>query len=182
VGYDVHSFLEDAERLAKNGYAEDAVVAIIEKLGQLASTADFVTGTELGGLHAGAAQAEVLGRGSAGSILMLGRFPSDAPTPVHNHNSWGVVYVLEGRDRYERWRRVDDLAGLDEAKIELLDILELEPGEGIGIPPPPQDLHAQQGLGEPVWEFVFFASDPNQDRRAYFDPVSGMVAYDDAMR
>ncbi|MGN6566015.1 MAG: hypothetical protein ACTHMU_25435, partial [Thermomicrobiales bacterium] len=32
--------------------------------------------------------------------LMLARFPHEAETPIHNHNSWGVVCVVAGRDRY----------------------------------------------------------------------------------
>src|SRR5919205_837727 len=40
--------------------------------------------------------------------LMLARFPHESETPVHNHNSWGVVCVVRGRDRYVHWKRLDD--------------------------------------------------------------------------
>ena len=45
--------------------------------------------TVLSSLHGAGAAATVLARTTDGPVLMLARFPADAPTPVHNHNSWG---------------------------------------------------------------------------------------------
>jgi hypothetical protein len=42
------------------------------------------------------------------------------------------------------------------------------------LPPPPQDLHAQQGHdGAPVYEFVLFGANVMRLPRLYFDPEQG---------
>ena len=169
------------EPIVRTGFHDDSVAAIERRLGRLSAENDLLTEENLAALHGAAAQAEIIGRGRDGSVLMLARFPADAPTPVHNHNSWGVAYVLHGRDRYERWRRLDDGSDRDRAEVELVESVELGPGEAMSFPPPPQDLHAQQGIGDAVWELVFFATDPNRDPRAYFDPRAGTVRYEQAL-
>jgi predicted metal-dependent enzyme (double-stranded beta helix superfamily) len=179
--YNVEQFIEEAEAIVRQGYTTGSVAAIKERLRRLAAESDVLAKGNLTGLHGAAAQAEVLGRGPDGSVLMLARFSADAPTPVHNHNSWGVAYVVKGRDRYERWRRVDDGTDPERAEVELIEALELGPGEATSFPPPPQDLHAQQGIGNVVWELVFFAADPDRQSRAYFDPEIGKVTYQKAL-
>ena len=57
------------------------------------------------------------GRGA----LMLLRLPDDAPTPVHNHNTWGVARVIEGVNHYWRWERLDDLSDPNHADIHLAE-------------------------------------------------------------
>ena len=123
------------------------------------------------------AASTILAEGRDGSVLMLARFPPDAPTPVHNHNSWGVVCVIEGRDRYVAWRRLDDGSDPRHAEIEVVEERELDPGDVVWFDPPPQDVHSQQGIGGDVWELVCFGRNPNREPRAYFDPASGAVTY-----
>ncbi|HEU0165365.1 MAG TPA: hypothetical protein VFQ54_10000, partial [Thermomicrobiales bacterium] len=122
--------------------------------------------------------ATILHQGEDGyGALMLLRLPAEAPTPVHNHNSWGVACVVEGTNRYWRWERLDDLADPDRAEIRLVETFEHGPGEYAMWGDPPQDLHAQQGVGEAAYEFVFFGRNPNLQPRAYFDPGTGTVTY-----
>ena len=179
--YEVKRFIEEAEIIIREGYTNGSVAAIKERLQRLAAESDLLAERDLTGLHGTSAQAEILGGGPNGSVLMLARFPAEAPTPVHNHNSWGVAFVLKGRDRYERWRRVDDGSDRERAEVEMIEALELGPGEAVSFPPPPQDLHAQQGMGDAVWELVFFATDPNREPRAYFDPETRKVTYEKAL-
>ena len=97
--------------------------------------------------------------------LMLARFPHEAETPVHNHNSWGVVCVVAGRDRYLAWRRRDDGSRTAYAEVEVESEHVLNPGDVVHFAAPPQDLHSQQGIDAPVWELVFFGRDPNAQPR-----------------
>ncbi|HEY8871129.1 MAG TPA: hypothetical protein VIM30_17300 [Candidatus Limnocylindrales bacterium] len=138
--------------------------------------------TSLADLHGAGAVATILARTSDGPVLMLARFPPDAPTPVHNHNSWGIVCVVAGRDRYLRWERLDDGSDPDHARIALASDLELGPGDVAFLDDPPGDLHSQQGIGGPVWELVFFGHDPDAVPRAYFEPESGNVTYASSAR
>jgi predicted metal-dependent enzyme (double-stranded beta helix superfamily) len=95
-------------------------------------------------------------------------------TPIHNHGSWGVVGVYRGRDRYQVWRRLDagDQAGA--ARVELVEERTMGPGDVAVLPPPPQDVHAQQGAdGEAAYEFVLFGKNAMVLPRLYFDPAQG---------
>jgi hypothetical protein len=153
---------------------QQTIADAVRALGQ-----ELVIGPEaaLSGLHGDSAAATVLARAGDGPVLMLARFPSDAPTPVHNHNSWGIVCVVLGRDRYLRWERLDDGSDPDHARLTLAEHVELGVGDVTFLEEPPGDIHSQQGIDGPVWELVFFGRDPDAAPRAYFDPDAGTVTY-----
>jgi hypothetical protein len=138
--------------------------------------------TALTSLHGAGAVATVLARAIDGPVLMLARFPSDARTPIHNHNSWGIVCVLRGRDRYLRWDRLDDGSDREHARLALGQEVELGVGDVAFLEEPPGDIHSQQGIGGPVWELVFFGHDPDAEPRAYFEPEAGTVTYASSAR
>lgn len=109
--------------------------------------------------------------GEDGLFLGRGRFSPNAMTPIHTHGAWGMVGVYKGRDLYQIWRRLDDGHGPGEARLELVEERILEPGEVAIIPPPPQDIHAQQGYdGDTVFELVLFGDNVMTKPRLYFDP------------
>ena len=177
----IAGFMEEAaSAVAAGGPGPDAFRQIGERMRLLAGRGDLLDGYRLPRLHDSSASAAIVGRHGDGSVLMLARFPEEAPTPVHNHNSWGVVHVLRGHDRYERWSRLDDGADAARAELRLEEELALGPGQVVWFGDPPQDLHAQQGISGPVWELVYFGRDPNAAPRAYFDPATGVVTYADA--
>jgi predicted metal-dependent enzyme (double-stranded beta helix superfamily) len=177
----IDGFMAEAAMLVAAGEAgTDTFERIGDGMRRLASRSDLLDEGRLGGLHDSVAAAAPIARHDDGSVLMLARFPQEAPTPVHNHNSWGVVHVLQGSDRYERWTRLDAGEDAERADLRLDDELRLGPGDVVWFEGPPQDLHAQQGIGGPVWELVYFGQDPNAAPRAYFDTGTGVVTYADA--
>ena len=106
-----------------------------------------------------------------GLTLAQASFGPDTITPIHNHWSWGVVGVYAGRDLHQAWRRNDPGDGEGYADIELIEERILEPGDVEVVPPPPQDIHAQQGYdGETAYEFVLFGKNVMELPRLYFDP------------
>ncbi len=112
----------------------------------------------------------------SGLLLVRGRFGPEEMTPIHSHGSWGVIGIYKGRDRYQIWRRLDDGAEPDAARVELVEERALGPGEVVIMPPPPQDIHAQQGMdGEPVFELILFGADTMVLPRLYFDPEQETV-------
>ena len=178
----VDQFMADAVMsCARLGPTEPAFREIGELLRGLATRPGLLTEDLLASLH-GSASATILARDPAGPVLMLARFPDESPTPVHNHNSWGVLCVARGRDRYTWWRRVD--GGGDTSHAELLPAEErvLNEGDLAWFGEPPHDIHSQQGIDGPAWELVFFGRDPNAQPRAYFDVDAGLVTYAAAER
>jgi hypothetical protein len=176
------AFVADAEALLERfGATAEGFAAIAERLRRLAAEPSILDRPELVGLH-GSASAAILCEGAGGSALMLASFPPDAPTPVHNHNSWGIVCVVRGTDRYLRWQREDAAGRADRIRVTLAEELTLRAGDVIWFDEPPDDIHSQQGIGEPAWELVYFGRNPNLVPRAYFDPETGAVTYDDAAR
>src|SRR3989442_4135792 len=162
--------------IAKLGATEPAFREIGELLRGLATQPGLFSEERLAALH-GSATATILARDPNGPVLMLARFPEESPTPVHNHNSWGVICVARGRDRYTAWRRTDN--GTDPARAELWPAEEraLAEGDVAWFGEPPLDIHSQQGIGGPAWELVFFGRDPNAQPRAYFDVDKGQVTF-----
>jgi predicted metal-dependent enzyme (double-stranded beta helix superfamily) len=137
---------------------------------------------DLAPLHDAGSTATILHQGNDGrGALMLLRLPDDAPTPVHNHNTWGVAVVIEGVNRYWRWERLDDLSDPGHADLRLAEVFDHGPGEYVLWGDPPHDLHAQQGVNGVAYEFVFFGRNPNLQPRAYFDPETGRVTYASAV-
>jgi len=156
-----------------------AIGEAVRRLGVHVTPADDL---RLASLHDASAAATVLARAIDGPVLMLARFPSEAATPVHNHNSWGIVCVIRGRDRYLKWDRRDDGADPNRARLVRASERELGVGEVVYIDDPPGDIHSQQGIDGPVWELVFFGRDPDAQPRAYFEPEAGTVTHASSAR
>jgi predicted metal-dependent enzyme (double-stranded beta helix superfamily) len=169
-------FFDAAERLvADHGPAPTTFERIGDHLRRLAADPTLIDKVRLKALHQASAQATILGHGPKGSTLMLGRFTAEAPTPVHNHNSWGVICVIRGRDRHVLWARQDDGSQPGQAELRIMETRELGPGDVAWFPDAPGDIHSQQGIGEAAWELVYFGRDPNARQRLYFDPYRGRV-------
>ena len=169
-------FFDTAERLVADlGPAPAAFARLGDLLRMLAADRALIDESKLDALHQSSAQATILGHGPTGSTLMLSRFSAEAPTPVHNHNSWGVLCVVRGRDRHILWRRLDDGSQAGRAQLRIIESRELDPGDVAWFPEAPADIHSQQGIGEAAWELVYFGRDPNARPRLYFEPDSGRV-------
>lgn len=155
---------------------------IARLLQELALQTDILPEVDLARLHHTGSTATILHQGADGrGALMLLRLPDAAPTPIHNHNTWGVAAVIQGTNRYWRWERLDDGRDPDRAELRLGEEFVHGPGEYVLWGDPPHDLHAQQGVGGAAWEFVFFGRNPNLQPRAYFAPDTGRVTYASAV-
>src|SRR5437588_10386096 len=91
--------------IGRLGPTEPAFREIGELLRSLTTRPGLFSEQRLSTLHGSSASAMILATHPKGPVLMLARFPHEGPTPVHNHNSWGVACVARGRDRYPRWAR-----------------------------------------------------------------------------
>jgi predicted metal-dependent enzyme (double-stranded beta helix superfamily) len=175
AGYGVPEFIADVKTiLAEGGPTEANLERIADRMRELVKNPEVAGAEATSNVHVGGSgSAPVFHDEASGLTLMRARFGPEAMTPIHNHGSWGVVGVYRGRDRYQVWRRKDGAADArpGSADVELVEERILEPGEAVVLPPPPQDIHAQQGHdGTTVHELVLFGANLRGRPRLYFDP------------
>jgi predicted metal-dependent enzyme (double-stranded beta helix superfamily) len=172
------SLIKARQAIDRHGVSRMAMEAIQKILHNLASTPGLGEAASLQELHQSGAAATVLAsEGAEGITLVYGRFPPEQPTPIHDHGSWGVAYVLSGRDRYIHWKRLDSGGEPGRAMLEVEYDRVLSPGDSVYWFDPPGDIHSQQGYeGGTAWELVLFGHDPMQVDRHYFDVDTGEVA------
>ncbi len=189
--YDLAAFVADARKIVPAGGADpgpagrEAIGALLRRLAQSEQILER-TGqtTARQGTHGLDIRGGEIHKEPDGTMaLMLARFPHESETPIHNHNSWGVVCVVTGSDRYLAWRRTDGGGREGHAEVELVAESLLGPGDVVHFADIPEDIHSQQGAnGAPVWELVFFGRDPNTTPRLYFDPNARTVTSQQALR
>jgi len=174
----IDAFIADVKAIiAAQGETEAALEEMAARMRVLIAhpAVHASTHTVVGNAHtpgSGGGKRAPLYTDDTGLTLVRARFGPEALTPIHDHGTWGIVGVYRGRDRYQRWQRLD--AGTDEgeARLALIDERVLEPGDVAIIPPMPQDIHAQGGEGEATDEFVLFGKNAMNIRRLYFDPLT----------
>ena len=174
----VATFIDDVKRiLAADGAGDVGLGRIADRMRRFVRDypAEAAEETPAGNVHTGR-QSTPLYTDASGLTLVRARFGPEAMTPIHNHGTWGVIGVYRGRDRYQVWRRLDESGEAGPARIDLVEERVLGPGDVVILPPPPQDIHAQQGEdGEAAYEFVLFGKNAVTLPRLYFDPAQGLA-------
>jgi len=167
---------EARQAVNEHGVTEVAMGRICEGLGSLAREPGLKNEYSMRKLHGGGATSVVLASESdEGLTLRLSKFEPGKPTPIHDHGSWAVAYVVEGRDDYIHWQRSDDGSDPDHAKLQIQYKRILHPGDCVHWLDPPHDIHSQQAIGEPTWELVLFGKNHGRTPRQYFDPETGNI-------
>ena len=165
----VADFMVQARALLAGGVSEERLNAVGALLAEASSEPGFVPQVEMKSLHGSDTTSAVLQSDPDGLTLMLARFSAKEETPVHDHDSWGVACVIQGRDRYRHWHHDD------EGQLKVLYEKELGPGSFVVWLDPPHDIHSQQGMGEPAFELVLFGKNVMTIPRRYYDPETGKV-------
>jgi 3-mercaptopropionate dioxygenase len=156
-----------ARELLAAGADEASLDAVGHLLAEAAREPGFITEGEMRSLHGAESSFTILQSDPDGLTLMLSRFAPDAPTPVHDHKSWGVACVVRGRDRYTHWELTP------EGSARVLYERELRPGSFVTWLDPPHDIHSQQGIDEDAMEVVLFGRDVTATPRTYYDAETG---------
>ncbi len=171
----IADFMKRARRIVADGTDASAREEIGHALAELAATAALDLDAVVAGLHGTSAAQMILASDGGALTLMLSRFPQETATPVHDHKSWGVAYVLRGVDRHVHWRRTDDGRTPGRAAVVVDEDREIAAGGVAHWGDSPDDIHSQQGVGGVVYELVCFGRNPMQTTRNYFDPKAGTV-------
>ena len=177
----IQAFINDVKAiLADEGPTDAGLTRIAERMKTITTEAALTeTPEEFGNAHDGLGrQSRPLYTDETGLTLVRARFPPETNTPIHNHGSWGVIAVYAGKDRVQEYRRLDIGDGEGHAEITFSAEHILGPGDTAIIPHPPQDIHAQQGVGgETALEFVLFGKNAMEIPRLYFDPEAKTARY-----
>jgi 3-mercaptopropionate dioxygenase len=159
----VAEFMRRARELLSGGVTERSLDAVGRLLAEESRRPGFVPDAQMQSLHGSESSFTLLQSDPDGLTLMLSRFSPEAPTPVHDHKSWGVACVVRGRDRYTHYEVMPD------GNARVLYEKELSPGSFVTWLGPPHDVHRQQGVGEDATELVLFGTDVTRVPRAYYD-------------
>jgi predicted metal-dependent enzyme (double-stranded beta helix superfamily) len=165
----VDAFMAEARAMLARGVTEESLHAVGERLAEVGREEGFVREAEMKDMHGGSSTSTILQSDPDGLTLMLARFATTEETPVHDHNSWGVACVIEGKDRYRHWELGED------GKVHVLYEKELGPGSFVTWLHPPRDIHSQQGVDEPAVELVLFGTNVMVIPRRYYDPDTGAI-------
>jgi len=164
----VAEFMSRAREILAAGVTEARLNEVGRLLSEASREAGFFNEPEMRSLHGGSTTSSILQSDTDGLTLMVGRFAPEE-TPVHNHHSWGVACVVEGKDRYRHWRLDGD------GRVRVLYEKDLGPGDFVVWLGPPHDIHSQQGVGGAAVELVLFGKNVMKIEREYYNPETGEV-------
>jgi predicted metal-dependent enzyme (double-stranded beta helix superfamily) len=165
----VADFMTRAREILADGVDGKSLSTVGRLLAQVSAEPGFIPQTQMKSLHGGDTRSAVLQSDPDGLTLMLGHFSAKEETPVHNHSSWGIACVVQGRDRYRHWHHDD------EGLLKILYEKDLGPGDFVTWLDPPHDIHSQQGIGDPALELVLFGKNTMAIPRTYYNPETGEV-------
>jgi 3-mercaptopropionate dioxygenase len=167
--------------LQEHGESEAAMEKIRVTLARLANAPGLRERAKLRPLHGATTMTagKLASDGDDLLSLFVGHFAAHTTTPVHDHLTWGVLHVLEGRDVYVPWQRIGPASDPHRAELRRLEPLALERGQSTYWLGPPRDIHSQQTGSSDVWELIMTGKNVLGDgvirHRHYFDPDSGRV-------
>lgn len=164
------------ESVNEFGVTEEGMLSIKSALEQLARVPEL-TEQEVREIHGGGVASTVLSSdGDNDLTLILARFEGGVATPIHDHSTWAVAFLVKGRERYTHWERLDDGSDPNKAKLRVKYEKILQPGDHVSWYDPPHDIHSQEALDGFAWELLLFGKNPLRGVDLhYFDLETGVV-------
>ena len=96
--------------------------------------------------------------------------PGDG-APPHNHETWGLIGVLENEIQETRFRRLDDRAAPERAVLEVKEVLRNGAGAVSLLIPPDDEIHAMKNVTDRnTVEIHVYGRDLVNLPRVRFDP------------
>jgi predicted metal-dependent enzyme (double-stranded beta helix superfamily) len=102
--------------------------------------------------------------------LVVARFASGEPTPVHGHKRWGLEVGISGKERFTVW----ESASSDPSKLTVFSDHHIEPGDLGYWYDAPRNIHRQWAEGvEPSCVVILMGGDGS--RSHLFDMAGGTM-------
>jgi 3-mercaptopropionate dioxygenase len=94
-------------------------------------------------------------------------------TPIHDHQTWGVIGVLKGREEETRYERSDDGSISGHAVIRKAGALSYGPGEVSICCLPQYDIHSVKNIGDQVAISIHtYGGDQSSIESNVYDPAN----------
>jgi 3-mercaptopropionate dioxygenase len=94
-------------------------------------------------------------------------------TPIHDHQTWGVIGVFQGREEETRYNRLDDGSIQGHAKIQKAGTLSYGAGEVSVCCLPQYDIHAVKNIGDVVAISIHtYGGDQSSIESTCYDPIN----------
>ena len=101
--------------------------------------------------------------------------PGDA-AKTHNHDTWGLVAVIENEIQETRFRRLDDGSKTGYAKLEVKNVLKNSAGMVSCLVPPDDDIHEMNNVSDRnTVEIHVYGKDLAEMPRLRFDVANDSV-------
>ena len=177
--YTVADFMADVKAiLVAKGVTEAGLQEISQRMQELSKRDDLFElgqyrpatpgGNTMGGYRLHAEPDDTL-------VLSVSQFSDEHATPVHTHNTWGVLCGYTGRDRYIQYDRIDDESKEGYAELKEAVNRVITRGDSVWWLDYPHDIHIQQAIGEPSWELLLMGKSTGGIERLHFEPESHKV-------
>ena len=174
MAYSVAEFVSDVDRiLDEKGETQEAIWAMGPLLQRLVTEGGDLTlqGTPSSG--SSGLPGRVLHVDDGGRFrLVVARFASGQPTPVHSHSRWGLECGVSGKERFTVWTRTDDASDTGRASLQVLSDHHIERGDLGFWYDAPRNIHRQWAEGgDPSCVAILMGGDGS--RRHLFDLAAG---------
>lgn len=173
--YTLESLIDDLERITRRQTSPVAIVGAVKPLlAQLLQTPNCLpleyrrrAATDYGRY--------MLHRGKDFNVTAIVWGPGDS-AKAHNHDTWGLVGVVENEIQETRFRRLDDGSKTGYAKLEVKEVLKNSAGMVSCLLPPDDDIHEMNNVsGRNTVEIHVYGKDLAEMPRLRFDVANDSV-------
>ena len=169
--YTIDQFVVDAKEVRRRGLDDLATVeALMPLLDRVVSQPDCLT--SLG--HGASPDRGIVVYADEELTIRVVVWQPRETTPIHNHNGWALIGVVEGNERNTNYRRLDDGTRPWHAEIEEAGTVEILPGCSSYILPP-HDIHAVNIPDVKTVAVHVYGNNLDRQWRYEFDAESGEV-------
>jgi predicted metal-dependent enzyme (double-stranded beta helix superfamily) len=173
--YTLDGFINDLDRITR---AEESPSAIVSEakplLARLLQNPDCLKPEYR---QRGAAEygRYMLHRGKNFNVTAIVWGPGDG-AKAHNHDTWGLVGVVENEIQETRFRRLDDGSRSGYAKVEIKEVLKNSEGMVSCLVPPDDDIHEMNNVSDRnTVEIHVYGKDLAEMPRLRFDIANNSV-------
>jgi predicted metal-dependent enzyme (double-stranded beta helix superfamily) len=173
--YPLESFVTDLEHITREQTSPSAIVDAVKPLLAQLLRNPHCLAPEYRRRGAAEYGRYMLHRAANFNITAIVWGPGDN-AKAHNHDTWGLVGVLENEIQETRFRRLDDGSRPEYAQLEVKDVLKNCAGMVSCLVPPDDDIHEMNNVSDRnTVEIHVYGKDLAEMPRLRFDPANKSV-------